>query len=334
MSAKTAGYAATPHRLGPNNLWNKPGFKLPNYIENVVKGLMESGKSRQDAIPIAIGTVRRWAAGGGNVHPEVVAASKAAIAQWEALKARAKSVKSTRLTAGNPRRLTLSWDPSQHPRVASGTGGGQFTTAQQSAGGKPRDAQAAQAQQNTAAKAQFDQLKAMTPAQRAAFLASLTPAQRAALTAFAYSAKTSDPKIVAARIALANANAKAGKTSTASKAAGAAKKSGAKSTAGKGGAGAGSAAAKKPAAKKPAAHKATAKKAPAKKATATKKPTGTTKPTTTKPATKTATRNPPATQKGTPAKTTVKASASSRTRFNLTATERQLLFDAAASVTR
>lgn len=329
MSAKTAGYAATASPRGPNNLWNKPGFKLPNYIEQVARGLEQAGRSESEAISMAIGVVRRWATGGGNVTAEVRAASAAAIAEWEATKARAKSVKSTHLSAT---RTSLSWDPSQHPRVTSGTGGGQFTTAQQSAGGKPRDAQAAQAQKNTAAKAQFDQLKAMTPAQRAAFLASLTPAQRAALTAFAYSAKTSDPKIVAARIALANANAKAGKTSTASKAAGAAKKSGAKSTAGKGGAGAGSAAAKKPAAKKPAAHKTTAKKAPAKKATASK-PVAAKKPTT-KPATKTATRNPPATQKGTPAKTTVKASASSRTRFNLTATERQLLFDAAASVTR
>lgn len=114
-------------------------------------------------------------------------------------------------SAGDRTRVDLAWDPSKHPRVASGAGGGEFTSAQQSAGGKPRDAKAAEAQKDTDAKGQFDQLKAMDTAKQRAYLATLTPAQRQALTAFAYSAKTSDPKIVAARIALANANARAGK---------------------------------------------------------------------------------------------------------------------------
>ncbi len=122
MSEKTAGYAATPHPLGPNNLWFKPGFKLPNYVENVVKGLMESGHSRAEAIPMAIGVIRRWAAGGGHVHPEVRAASAAAIAEWEALKARAKSVKSTRhfkgTAAGDRLDLAAAPGPAARKRMA------------------------------------------------------------------------------------------------------------------------------------------------------------------------------------------------------------------------
>jgi hypothetical protein len=89
MSAKTAGYSATPFILGPKPLWNKPGFKLPDYIENVAKGLIESGHDRSEAIQIAIGVIKNWAAGGGKVTPEVQAASAKALAEWEKLKAEA-----------------------------------------------------------------------------------------------------------------------------------------------------------------------------------------------------------------------------------------------------
>lgn len=52
---------------------------------------MKDGKDRSEAIQIAIGVVKNWASGGGKVTPEVRAASAKAVAEWEALKARADS---------------------------------------------------------------------------------------------------------------------------------------------------------------------------------------------------------------------------------------------------
>ena len=86
-SAKTEFYSEHHHPLGTEGLWHHEGLQLPAYIQNVAKGLMEDGHPREEAIPMAIGTVKRWAAGGGKVTPEVQAASAKAVAEWEALKA-------------------------------------------------------------------------------------------------------------------------------------------------------------------------------------------------------------------------------------------------------
>ena len=86
LSANTAAYSSTPFILGPKPLWGKPGFKLPDYIENVAKGLIEDGHDRSTAIQMAIGAIERWKDGGGNVSDEVRAASAKAWAEWLALK--------------------------------------------------------------------------------------------------------------------------------------------------------------------------------------------------------------------------------------------------------
>lgn len=89
-SEKTAGYAVTPHPFGKPGgpgLWKHKGLQLPPYIQNVAHGIQKSGKTESEAIAAAVGIVKRWAAGGGKVHPEVKAAAAAALAQWEALKA-------------------------------------------------------------------------------------------------------------------------------------------------------------------------------------------------------------------------------------------------------
>jgi len=93
MSAKTGFYATHHHPLGTGGLWKHNGLQLPAYIQNVAKGIMESGKDKTTAIEMAIGTVRRWARGGGNVTPEVRAASAAAIAEWDALVAAFSNVR-------------------------------------------------------------------------------------------------------------------------------------------------------------------------------------------------------------------------------------------------
>jgi hypothetical protein len=89
-SAKTAGYAVTPHPFGKPGgpgLWKHKGLMLPSYIQNLAHGIQKGGKSESTSIATAIAAVKRWAAGGGDVHPEVRAAAAAALAQWEALKA-------------------------------------------------------------------------------------------------------------------------------------------------------------------------------------------------------------------------------------------------------
>lgn len=197
----------------PRANWVEKAGGLPDYIDRIAVHIHEKGAPISVAIATAINAAKKMCATGDlnwpglqSVNMGSKAEACAAVAEWEAKKASAHSMSRT----GGCALDLAAWDSSQHPRVASGAGGGQFTTSQQSAGGAPRDAQAAAAQQNGQAHTQFDQLKNMTPAQRAAFLASLPPAQLQALAAFAYSAKTSDPTIVASRIALANALGKRG----------------------------------------------------------------------------------------------------------------------------
>ena len=86
-SEKTPMYSVTHHPLGVEGLWHYEGLQLPAYIQNVAKGIMESGHSRAEAIPMAINAIKRWAAGEGHVHPEVRAASRKALAEWDRLKA-------------------------------------------------------------------------------------------------------------------------------------------------------------------------------------------------------------------------------------------------------
>ena len=92
-SAQTPALEATPDPLGPNGLWNTPDKhvpakqKLPNYVEHIADALMrDQGMDESRAIATAINAVRRWAAGHGDVTPEVRAASQRAVAEWEHLK--------------------------------------------------------------------------------------------------------------------------------------------------------------------------------------------------------------------------------------------------------
>ena len=63
---------------------------LPNYIEKIALGIMKgTGYPRERAIPIAISRIKVWARGGGGVNADTVAKAAAALAAWEALKAKA-----------------------------------------------------------------------------------------------------------------------------------------------------------------------------------------------------------------------------------------------------
>lgn len=86
-SARTPMLSSTPHLLGTHGLWGDPDAKLPDYIENIAAALMGDGHDRSEAIQLAIASVKRWAAGGDHVTPEVQAAAAKAVAEWEELKA-------------------------------------------------------------------------------------------------------------------------------------------------------------------------------------------------------------------------------------------------------
>ncbi len=59
---------------------------LPPYIRGVARGIDPANPDSGHAISMAIGAIKRWAAGGDHVHPAVQAAAAAALAQWEKVK--------------------------------------------------------------------------------------------------------------------------------------------------------------------------------------------------------------------------------------------------------
>lgn len=62
---------------------------LPKFITDVAIGIMKgTGYPRERAIPIAISRIKVWARGGGGVNADTVAKAAAALAAWEALKAK------------------------------------------------------------------------------------------------------------------------------------------------------------------------------------------------------------------------------------------------------
>ena len=62
--------------------------ELPAYIRRIANALKRSGHSTSRAIAIAVGRVKTWAHGGGGVTAATTAKAAAALAEWEALKAK------------------------------------------------------------------------------------------------------------------------------------------------------------------------------------------------------------------------------------------------------
>lgn len=76
----------------PRKNWVENEGGLPKYIEDVAIGIMKgSGKTREQAIAIAISRIKRWAAGLDGVKKDTQAKAVAALAQWEKMKASARA---------------------------------------------------------------------------------------------------------------------------------------------------------------------------------------------------------------------------------------------------
>lgn len=95
LSARTAQLEVTPAPYGKPagpGLYDIKGNKHSDYFEQIVKALREKrGMSKGRASAIAYGALRKWARGGGKVHPEVRAAATGALAEEKAKGAAAKA---------------------------------------------------------------------------------------------------------------------------------------------------------------------------------------------------------------------------------------------------
>lgn len=77
---------------GKNDNWVERAGSLPKYIEDIAHSLhTKRGFTISRAIATAISRVKRWAAGGENVKADTRAKAAAAVAQWQALKAKNKA---------------------------------------------------------------------------------------------------------------------------------------------------------------------------------------------------------------------------------------------------
>lgn len=92
----------------PKKNWVENGGGLPPYVRKLARGIMKSGKSKSQAISIAIGRIKAWAAGGDDVDPKTRAKAAKALAQWNALKAKNKSKQVVKATSFEGDYLTLA----------------------------------------------------------------------------------------------------------------------------------------------------------------------------------------------------------------------------------
>jgi HK97 family phage prohead protease len=85
---ESKGSAASLNR-SPRKNWVENTGELPGYVREVARSIHEKrGIPLENAIPIAIAQIKKWAAGGDGVNADTRAKAAKALAQWEALKAR------------------------------------------------------------------------------------------------------------------------------------------------------------------------------------------------------------------------------------------------------
>jgi HK97 family phage prohead protease len=95
IAGKAAKVSDTPHAepfsSSTTSNWVARHGGLPHYIQNIAHDLLEKGRAADEskAIEMAIGIVKNWAEGKGNVSAETRAKAAAAVAEWEKMKAEA-----------------------------------------------------------------------------------------------------------------------------------------------------------------------------------------------------------------------------------------------------
>jgi hypothetical protein len=216
MSARTAQLERTPApygKPGGPGLYGIAGNKHSDYFEQIVKALMEKrGMDKGRASAIAWGVLRKWAHGGGGVHPEVAAAASRALAGEAAAsaKAHAHAVSWDQVSGDIELATVLEFFNPDQLRVAAGnTGGGQFAPAG-GAGG-----QAASQQGTQKGKAPAKQPAKPAPTKHQLHVAHVAhqmkvSTQKAELLVTAQNDKAKASALIKQRNALAKALASAG----------------------------------------------------------------------------------------------------------------------------
>lgn len=93
MSRTPGGREGDASPLGTHGLFGIPGEELDPFIRQVAHALMrEHGKTKSQAIRMAIGVIENWASGRGDVRPQVRAAAVRAIARFRASAAKARAI--------------------------------------------------------------------------------------------------------------------------------------------------------------------------------------------------------------------------------------------------
>jgi ADP-ribose pyrophosphatase YjhB (NUDIX family) len=144
MSAQTAQLERTPAPIGKPGgpgLYHVKGLGHADYFQQVRNGLMKRGVPEGRAHAMTWSILRRWAAGGGKVHPEVQAAARRALAEeaQASAKAHAHAVSWDDVSRDIELATVLEFFNPAQPRLPVGPGGGQFAPAsgaQQGAGGQ------------------------------------------------------------------------------------------------------------------------------------------------------------------------------------------------------
>jgi hypothetical protein len=138
LSAKTAMLEVTPApygKPGGPGLYGVAGNKHSDYFEQIVKALTEKrGMDKGKASQVAWGVLRKWAGGGGKVHPEVRAAAAGALAKEAAAGALAKGSQHAASWDQVSRAVELAtvmefFNPAQQRVPVGQLGGGQFAPA-------------------------------------------------------------------------------------------------------------------------------------------------------------------------------------------------------------
>lgn len=89
-------YDTSPLGLGKN--WITENGGLDPFHRAIAHALVRSGHDESSAIQIALGAIKRWAAGGGNVSGKTRAKAAKALARWEELRAKARATPNKRST--------------------------------------------------------------------------------------------------------------------------------------------------------------------------------------------------------------------------------------------
>lgn len=92
MLGSSASLAETPEK----DNWVDHTGDLPKYVREVARSIKKTGKTTSQAIAIAISRIKKWAVSG---EGDTKAKAAKAVAEWEALKAKAKSKKIAKLSA-------------------------------------------------------------------------------------------------------------------------------------------------------------------------------------------------------------------------------------------